>query len=110
VKLLLDENLAPRLVAMLSGTYSEIAHVRDLGLKSAPDAAVWEYAAKEGYTIVTKDADFHHRSFLYGHPPRIVWIKLGNCSTQDIATLLRERREELEQFHRSGQRSFLVVA
>ena len=82
MKLLLDENLSPALVAILSELYPQTAHVRDFGLKSASDPTVWEYAAKEGYTIVTKDADFHHRSFLFGSPPRVIWIRLGNCSTQ----------------------------
>jgi len=87
-----------------------VAHVRDLGLKSAPDWQVWEYAIKEGYTIVTKDADFHHRSFSFGYPPRVIWIRLGNCSTSDITALLRDRREEVYAFHQSTERSFLVLA
>ena len=37
---------------------------------------------REGYTIVTKDADFRQRSFLLGPPPKVIWIGLGNCSTQ----------------------------
>jgi len=109
VKLLLDENLSPALIAILSEAYPEITHVRDLGLKSAPDPAVWAQAARGGYTIVSKDADFHHRSFLYGYPPRVIWIRLGNCSTKNVATLLLDRREEIEAFHLSTERSFLVV-
>jgi predicted nuclease of predicted toxin-antitoxin system len=34
---------------------------------------------------VSKDTDFHQRSFLFGGPPKVVWIRLGNCSTEDIA-------------------------
>lgn len=51
-----------------------------LGLKSSPDTVVWEYAAKMGYTIVTKDADFRQRSFLFGPPPKVICIRIGNCS------------------------------
>lgn len=87
MKLLLDENLSPALAAILAEFYEDIRHVRDIDLKSAPDPVLWTYASREGYTIVTKDADFHHRSFLYGHPPRVIWIRLGNCSTKDIAAL-----------------------
>ena len=110
MKLLLDENLSPALVLSLLGTYPETAHVRDFGLNSASDPTVWQHAAREGYTIVTKDADFHHRSFLYGYPPRIIWIRRGNCSTKDIAALLVKRRDEIEAFHSSADRSFLVLA
>jgi predicted nuclease of predicted toxin-antitoxin system len=45
--------------------------VRDVGLSTASDAAVWQYAAQHGFTIVTKDADFDQRSFLFSHPPKV---------------------------------------
>jgi predicted nuclease of predicted toxin-antitoxin system len=109
VKLLLDENLSPALVTILSDIYQDTSHVRDFGLKSAPDPVVWAHAARDGYTIVSKDADFHHRSFLYGHPPKVIWIRLGNCSTRDVAELLVERRETIEAFHLSAESSFLVL-
>lgn len=89
MKLLFDENLSPVLIRLLSDIYPESAHVRDLNLKSSPDPKVWAYAAEHGYTIVSKDADFRQRSFLYGHPPKVIWIRIGNCSTRCIAALLR---------------------
>ena len=110
MKLLLDENLSRALVAILSEIYPATAHVRDFGLKSAPDPLVWAHAARGGYTIVTKDADFHHRSFLYGYPPKAIWIRLGNCSTKDIAALLIDGRKEIEAFHLSRESAFLVLA
>ncbi len=80
-----------------------------MGLKSAPDLILWAHAARAGYTIVTKDADFHHRSFLYGHPPKVIWIRRGNCSTEHIATLLIEEREKVQAFDLSADSSFLVL-
>ena len=55
MRLLLDQNLSPR------------------GLQAADDDTVWRYAAEHGFAIISKDADFHERSFLLGHPPRVVW-------------------------------------
>jgi predicted nuclease of predicted toxin-antitoxin system len=110
VKLLLDENLSPTLAEILSETYPDTAHVREFGLQSAPDPEVWAYAANHGYVIATKDADFHHRSLLHGHPPKVIWIRLGNCSTHNIAELLVGRREQVEAFHRSTEHSFLALA
>ena len=71
MNLLFDENLAPRLVAILADIFPDSVHVRDIGHKSAPDPKVWEYAAREGYAIVSKDADFRQRSFLYGVPRKV---------------------------------------
>lgn len=56
------------------------------------DDAVWDYAKVQGFAIVSKDSDFAERSFLYGSPPKVVWIRLGNCSTATIEQLLALRR------------------
>lgn len=69
MKLLFDENLSPELVVALADIFQESAHVREVGLKSSNDRKVWDYAAETGYTIITKDADFRQRSFLFGPPP-----------------------------------------
>lgn len=109
MKLLFDENLSPSLVGALGDLFPQSAHVRDLELKSAPDRQVWDYAARFGFTVVSKDADFRQRAFLYGAPPKVIWIGLGNCSTPEIATLLRERHEDMEAFSRSKDAAFLVL-
>jgi hypothetical protein len=55
---------------------------------------VWHYAAEEGFTILSKDADFHERSFLLGHPPKVIWIRRGNCSTDEVLSRARNRCHE----------------
>lgn len=109
MKLLFDENLAPALVELLSDLFPHSMHVRELGLKSSPDQILWEHAANTGYVIVSKDADFRQRSFRYGHPPKVVWIRLGNCSTTQIAALLRGRHLAISAFYASDEQSFLSL-
>jgi predicted nuclease of predicted toxin-antitoxin system len=58
VRLLLDENLSPRLLQLLADVYPASVQVRDVGLASATDEAVWEYARDHAFLIVTKDEDF----------------------------------------------------
>lgn len=77
MKLLLDQNLSYRIVKPLLATYPGAVHVSDVGLNEADDKAIWEYAKKEGYAIVTLDADFHEYSLLWGCPPLIVWLKFA---------------------------------
>lgn len=89
MKLLFDENLSSRLPDQLSDLYPGSVHVRQCGLASAADTAIWEYAKSHGFVIVSKDSDFEERSILSGAPPKIVCIRAGNCSTKDIAALLR---------------------
>ncbi len=87
--LLFDENLSPRLVDRLADIYPGSVHVSTVGLGSAFDKAVWEYARQNDFMIVTRDADFSEMSLVSGFPPKIIWIRRGNCSTRDIETLLR---------------------
>jgi len=109
VKLLFDENLSPFLPAALSYCYGDCEHVRDIGLKASPDADVWEYAARNGLAIVTKDSDFRQRSFLHGQPPKVIWIGLGNCSTKMVEDLLRRRMNEVAEFLADPVKAFLVL-
>ena len=72
MKLLFDENLSARLVQALQDLYPDSAHVKDVGLESAEDAAVWEYAKTHGFVIASKDFDFWQFSFEFGQPPKVV--------------------------------------
>jgi len=109
VRLLLDQNLSPALVDALRDVYPDCLHVRSAGLSQALDETVWTYAAGEGFTIVTKDGDFSGRAFLFGPPPKVVWIQLGNCSTRAVETLLRDRRKDLLAFHEDHEAGLLVL-
>ncbi len=88
--LLFDENLSPRLIDRLANIYPGSVHVSTVGLGNALDKAVWEYARQHDFMIVSKDADFSEMGLVSGFPPKIIWIRRGNCSTRDIDVLLRE--------------------
>jgi predicted nuclease of predicted toxin-antitoxin system len=65
--------------------------VHDIGMDTASDTEVWNYATEHGYTIVPKDVEFHQRSRLWRAPPKVIWILQGNSSVSETADLLRER-------------------
>lgn len=88
--LLFDQNISPRLVEQLADLYSGSVHVSTVGMGNALDIEIWQYAYNNDYIIVTKDADFSELGLIKGFPPKIVWIRRGNCSTQEIETILRE--------------------
>lgn len=90
MKLLFDENLSHKLVRQLADLFPDSVHVREVGLKAADDPLVWDYAKNNDLMIVSKDSDMHQRSFVFGYPPKIAWIRLGNCSTSDVEKLLRK--------------------
>ena len=109
MKLLFDQNLSPWLCRALADCFPDSIHVRDAGLREAAYATVWQFAVQHGLAIVTKDADFRQRSFLEGYPPKILWVRLGNCSTKRVEALLRSRTDEIQEFLRDEQKSFLVL-
>jgi predicted nuclease of predicted toxin-antitoxin system len=96
LKLLFDHNLSPKLAQRLADHYPESAHVSTLGLDRARDYQVWTFAHENGFTIVTRDADYQDLITLEGFPPKVIWIRRGNCSTSEIEALLRDGRDALQ--------------
>jgi predicted nuclease of predicted toxin-antitoxin system len=96
MKLLFDQNLSPRLVTRLADPYPDSNHVYLLGLDRVPDHEVYEYARREGFLLVTKDADFSDLSVLRGFPPKVIWIRRGNCTTVAIEQILRRHYDDIK--------------
>jgi predicted nuclease of predicted toxin-antitoxin system len=108
--LLFDENLSARLVTDLAVVYPHCTHVGDQGLAGGSDWAIWRHARDHGFVTVSKDEDFLRLSVLYGAPPKVIWIRLGNCSTADVNRLLCERRDEIDRFLADQEATFLSLA
>jgi predicted nuclease of predicted toxin-antitoxin system len=109
VKVLFDENLAAGLCRDLADIYPDSTHVSELGLAGASDRTIWSRAAADGFVLVTKDEDFHRLSVLLGPPPKVIWIRLGNCATRDVARLLRFREGEVKAFVKHEEATFLEL-
>jgi predicted nuclease of predicted toxin-antitoxin system len=109
VKLLLDENFSPRLVESLRDLYPGSEHVHDLKLGGANDSEVWDYAKLHGFAIVSKDSDFATRSVLESDPPKIIWVRLGNCSSEDVERLLRTTHEMIRRFLEEDEETCLLL-
>jgi predicted nuclease of predicted toxin-antitoxin system len=108
VKLLFDENLSHRLAEALSDVYPGSAHLRNCGLRGAPDERIWQYAHENGFVIVSKDSDFSERSSLRGSPPKVIWLRVGNCTTVRAEFVLRNAVARLYAFE-SGSQGCLVL-
>jgi predicted nuclease of predicted toxin-antitoxin system len=109
MKLFVDHNLSYELVGRLADLFPNSEHVPNVNLHEADDRMVWEYARANGFAIVSKDEHFHQLSFLYGAPPKVVWLRLGNCTTTDIEHALRRHHTDLLKFHADEEGAFLIV-
>jgi predicted nuclease of predicted toxin-antitoxin system len=109
VKLLFDENLSGQLPRLLADLFPDSDSVLRLGLGGASDNAVWEHAKRFAFVLVTKDEDFQRLTVLRGPPPKVIWIRLGNCATADVARLLRFRVEQIHVFVADAEAAFLAL-
>lgn len=109
MKLLLDENLSHRILPKIADLYPDSSHVRLHNLSRADDEDIWKFAAQNDFIIVSKDSDFHQRSLLRGHPPKFIFLKLGNCPTSEITEILRKEFKIIEDFVGRKQEALLVL-
>ncbi len=109
MKLLLDENISSKLVKFLMQDFPESSHIDYLKMQGSTDTNIWEYAKNENYIIVSKDNDFRQRSFLFGSPPKVIWISVGNSGTKIIKDLLLQNIKLIKSFSQELSEGLLVL-
>jgi predicted nuclease of predicted toxin-antitoxin system len=80
-----------------------------VGLARADDATVWQYARDNGLTILTKDSDFNQIALLSGGSPKVVWLRIGNCTTDQVLELVRRHAAEIAAFVDGAEEALLIV-
>lgn len=109
MKLLFDQNISYKIVKKLSDIYPEAKQVRELGIEGFTDREIWEYAKQENFMIVTFDADSYHFSLIWNHPPKIIWIRSINQTTEVIEILLRKHQIDIDIFNTNQSLSCLEL-
>ena len=109
MRLLFDRHLGPSLVRRLADLFPDSQHVDGAGLSTSDDSAIWDYARLHGFVIVSKDKDFIQLSATRGHPPKVISLRIGNCSIAESADLLRRHSAELHTFESRDDKSLLIL-
>lgn len=109
MKLLLDHNLSHKLVARVADLFPDSTQTRLLGFERASDSHLWFYARTRGYVFVTKDRDVAELAILRGAPPKVVWLRVGNCSARDVERVLRANAAVIEAFVSDPERVVLEL-
>ncbi|HYR57423.1 MAG TPA: DUF5615 family PIN-like protein [Chthoniobacteraceae bacterium] len=109
MKLLFDEDLSPKLPRLLAAQFPASAHVRECRLKGRPDEEIWEYARQHGFVLVSKDSDFCERSLLFGAPPKLVWLQVGNCTREFLVNLLVTHESDIRALAGAASETVLVL-
>lgn len=95
---LIDNNLSPKIAEKISTPFPNSSQVLKVGLDQSSDEEVFDYAKANNFAILTKDADFYHLLNKNGYPPKVVWIRSGNVTTQYIIDLLINNANATQSF------------
>jgi len=95
--------------ALVSDLFTGSDHVGNLGLDRVSDEEIWNFAQREGYSILSMDSDFHQMSLVRGFPPKVIFLKIRNCPTDLIVTLIRKHEGDFREFDRDVSASLLIV-
>jgi predicted nuclease of predicted toxin-antitoxin system len=98
MKLLFDQNISFRITKLVNDFFPGCKHVSHCGLMGCEDPEIWQYAKLNNYAIVTFDSDFFEISLIKGHPPKIIWVRTGNLTTNEIASLLKRKQNAINSF------------
>ncbi|SFA56686.1 Predicted nuclease, contains PIN domain, potential toxin-antitoxin system component [Pedobacter suwonensis] len=109
MKLLFDQNISFRIIKLSQLAFPQSEQIRKLNLKNKSDKEIWTFAGQNGFTIVTFDADFYEFSNLYGHPPKIIWLRTGNNTTLSISHILLTKKELIIEFIKQAEFSCLEI-
>ena len=98
MKLLLDHNVSHKLVDRLADIFPNSTQTRLLNFGRTNDPQLWLFAKTHGYIFVTKDRDIAELAILRGAPPKIIWLRMGNCATAAVERTLRANRDAIVDF------------
>jgi predicted nuclease of predicted toxin-antitoxin system len=84
-----DAQLSPSLAPWITQTFGvDALAIRDIGLRDASDEIIFQSAKKQDVVVMTKDRDFVELVQRHGHPPKVIWITLGNTSNDHLKLIL----------------------
>ena len=95
---LFDQNISFRIISKVKETFPEAKQVKQLGIENYSDIEIWNFAKKNNYTIVTFDSDFFDVANIKGHPPKIIWLRIGNTNSSIIADLINKKNTIISDF------------
>ena len=98
MKLLLDQNISFRIANKIQDIFPGSQQIKDLGLENSKDSLIWSFAKENDYCIVTFDADFYDLGLIKGSSPKVIWLRRGNTSTNEIEKVLRKNFDLIKTF------------
>ena len=100
----IDAHLSPAISIWITATFGISAlALRDIGLRDAEDAEIFETAKAQGIIFITKDSDFVDLVNRFGQPPQIILLTCGNTSNDRLKEILSSKLSEALALLSSGE-------
>ena len=109
MNLLFDQNISFKVAKNIQDIFIGSKHLSDFKLEGSTDIAIWDFAKSNNYCIVTFDLDFIDLSTLKGFPPKIIWLRTGNSSTNNLIALIRSKQIQITEFLENNEIAFLEI-
>ncbi len=109
MKFLVDANLPPGLAIWLREHNHEAIHVNDQIDLALDDRAIFEFADRNGFIIVTKDEGFATLTTFGDKSASVVWIRFGNATNAKLRNWLEPLLSEIVQRLAAGETLIEVV-
>jgi predicted nuclease of predicted toxin-antitoxin system len=99
MRVLIDQNISHRILPHISPLFEEVAHVKALDWIDWNDHDIFMSARKLLFdAVITLDEDFNKLLLQHGKPPKIIWLKTGNCSTSKLSAVIISHKETILNF------------
>lgn len=99
MKVIIDQNISHRILPGISFLFDELAHVKNLDWLDWNDHSIFMAARRLQFdALMTLDEDFNKLLLQHGTPPKIIWLKTGNCSTAKLSSVIISNKDVIERF------------
>src|SRR5262245_34521253 len=107
MKLLFDESLSPKLVALLRDLFPESESALQNGLARAGDRRILDYAAAHDFILVSTDADFEGL-LKQVRGANVVILRRCDYPTDTAAEVIRRNAIRIAELPRSEDRLLIL--
>jgi predicted nuclease of predicted toxin-antitoxin system len=99
----LDAHISPALAPHIAESFgTDCVALRDLGLRDAEDSEIFFKCRDANAILFTKDRDFVDLVARHGPPPQVLWIRIGNCSNEELRRMLERSFAQAVELFSSG--------
>jgi predicted nuclease of predicted toxin-antitoxin system len=109
LRILLDQNLSPRLIRKLADLLPGLESVYTHGLMGASDPFIFDWARKAGFSaLLSADRDFVRIADEQGPPPKVIQIERCDFPSDTIEQLIRREILRIHDFLLSERATLLL--